>query len=213
MSISWLSSEEFFGSLRWIDGRPLFDMIEPYRRRLFAAALDSAEAGLLTYNLVLAGRAKKNFKSADLVLAGLFALVANDSPGGNQVYLFGNDEDQAGRRPEPGEEVRGCESHSRRASSDSPEGRSPGRTTEAFMQILPAQDIAGSHGKTYRFCGFDEIHGHRTWDLLEAMQLDPDAPGRTDVDHELRQPLPPAGRAALRPLPARPCRRRSQDAV
>jgi hypothetical protein len=42
-----------------------------------------------------------------------------------------------------------------------------------FLMILPAQDVAGTHGKTYRFAGFDEIHGYRSWDLLEAMQLDP----------------------------------------
>ncbi|MBI4348489.1 MAG: hypothetical protein HY553_16735, partial [Elusimicrobia bacterium] len=44
---------------------------------------------------------------------------------------------------------------------------------QGFLMILPAQDIVGTHGKTYRFCGFDEIHGYRTWDILEAMQLDP----------------------------------------
>jgi hypothetical protein len=47
-----------------------------------------------------------------------------------------------------------------------------------FLEILPAGDILGSHGKTYRFSGFDEIHGYKTWDLLEAMQLDPT---RTDA--------------------------------
>lgn len=44
------------------------------------------------------------------------------------------------------------------------------------MEILPAGDAIGSHGKTYRFCGFDEIHGYKTWDILEAMQLDPTRP-------------------------------------
>ena len=42
--------------------------------------------------------------------------------------------------------------------------------------ILPGQDVAGSHGKSYRFCGLDEIHTQRTWDFLEAMQLDPHRP-------------------------------------
>jgi hypothetical protein len=49
---------------------------------------------------------------------------------------------------------------------------------QGFLMILPAKDVAGAHGKTYRFCGFDEIHGYRDWDLLEAMQLDPT---RTDA--------------------------------
>ena len=30
----------------------------------------------------------------------------------------------------------------------------------------------------YLFCGFDELHGYKIWDILEAMQGDPT---RTDV--------------------------------
>jgi hypothetical protein len=41
------------------------------------------------------------------------------------------------------------------------------------MQILPARDIAGSHGKTYLFIGFDEIHAYRSHDLFEALAPDP----------------------------------------
>ena len=39
------------------------------------------------YNLVLAGRAKKNFKSADLILAGLYRLECRESPQGSDVLL------------------------------------------------------------------------------------------------------------------------------
>jgi hypothetical protein len=42
--------------------------------------------------------------------------------------------------------------------------------------VLPAGDVVGTHGKTYRLVAYDEIHGHRTWDSLEAMQLDPTRP-------------------------------------
>src|SRR5215469_6536067 len=41
------------------------------------------------------------------------------------------------------------------------------------MQILPARDIAGAHGKTYSFIGFDEIHGYRNHGLFEALAPDP----------------------------------------
>jgi hypothetical protein len=41
------------------------------------------------------------------------------------------------------------------------------------MQILPARDIAGAHGKTYIFIGFDEIHAYRSHDLFEALAPDP----------------------------------------
>ena len=44
------------------------------------------------------------------------------------------------------------------------------------MEILPAQDIAGSHGKTFLFCAFDEIHSYKNWDLFEALALDPSRP-------------------------------------
>ena len=29
------------------------------------------------------------------------------------------------------------------------------------LQVLPARDAIGAHGKTFLFCGFDEFHGHR----------------------------------------------------
>jgi hypothetical protein len=44
------------------------------------------------------------------------------------------------------------------------------------MQILPARDVVGSHGKTFIFVGFDEIHGYRDWSLLEALAPDPTRP-------------------------------------
>src|SRR5437016_4679659 len=89
-----VTSAEFFAPLRWLDGRPLPEVIEPYRRRIFDAALDEWDGRRLRYNLILTGRAKKNWKSGDLVLASLYALLANDSPAGNQCYLLANDADQ-----------------------------------------------------------------------------------------------------------------------
>jgi hypothetical protein len=38
---------------------------------------------------------------------------------------------------------------------------------------LPAKDVAGAHGKTYLFIGFDEIHGYRDHGLFEALAPDP----------------------------------------
>src|SRR5262247_4010897 len=91
-----VSSLDFFSLLNWIDRRPLLDVIEPYRARFFTQALDTHDPhGALQYNLILRGVAKKNWKSADLDLAALFCLLANDSPGGNQCYLLANDEGQA----------------------------------------------------------------------------------------------------------------------
>jgi len=41
------------------------------------------------------------------------------------------------------------------------------------LKIIPARDVSGAHGKTAAFIGYDEIHGYRTYDLLEALAPDP----------------------------------------
>jgi hypothetical protein len=41
------------------------------------------------------------------------------------------------------------------------------------LRILPARDVAGAHGKTYLFLGYDEIHSYRSHDLFEALAPDP----------------------------------------
>lgn len=43
----------------------------------------------------------------------------------------------------------------------------------SILAILPARDVAGEHGKTYLFIGFDEIHAYRNYDLFEALAADP----------------------------------------
>ncbi len=84
----------FLDNLNWIDGAPL--QVEPYRRDIFRKALDACRYdGLPQYTLVLAGRAKKNFKSADLILAGLFCMMCRESPQGSDVLLIGKDEDHS----------------------------------------------------------------------------------------------------------------------
>ena len=134
--------------------------------------MSGSRTGALRYNLAVLGRAKKNWTSADLVFAALFALLANDSPGGNQCYILANDEGQA---------------NDDLALAKGLIAKSPllkkllivkqkvieRRDGHGFLMILPGQFAVGEHGKTYRFVGFDEIHGQRTWDLLEALQPDP----------------------------------------
>ena len=176
VSVPRLTSLEFFGLLRWIDRTPLLDHVEPYRRRIFEAVLDEQDAdGRPQHNLALCGRAKKNWKSADLVLAALFAVFANDSRGGNQAYVLANDEGQAGddltlaKRLVEANPMLGDLAMVRQKVIERRDGR-------GFLMILPAQDVAGTHGKTFRFAGFDEIHAYRTWDILEALQPDPTRP-------------------------------------
>ncbi len=164
---------EWFAALRWLDGRNLLETIEPYRRDLFARVLYSFNAdGFPVYNRVLSGRAKKNFKTADLTLAALYRFLAWPSPAGNDAFIIANDEEQAGddlslakkllaANPVLGREVKVYEKEVVRRDGG---GR---------MKILPAQDVTGLHGKTYLFLGFDEIHGYRNYDLFEALSPDP----------------------------------------
>ena len=163
----------FFSHLTWIDGRPLMDVIEPYRRELFTKALYSfAPDGTPRYNLILTGRAKKNWKSSDLILAALYRLLAWESPQGNDCFLLANDEGQAGddlklakkiiaANPLLSREVIVKQKEIERADAN------------GTLMILPAGDAVGSHGKTYLFVGYDEIHGYRNWDIFEALAPDP----------------------------------------
>jgi len=163
-----LTAPQFFSRLKWLDGRPLLQTIEPYRLRLFTQALDSTQ-----YNLVLAGRSKKNWKSTDLVLAALYCLLT-DAPhsASNQCYILANDLDQAGDDLALAKlllDVNPVLAKHLVVKAKVIERRD-GR---GFLMILPAGDISGSHGKTYRFAGWDEIHGYKSWDLFEALQPDP----------------------------------------
>ena len=54
---------DFFAHLVWLDGRPLLDTIEPYRRAILNEALFTLEPdGRPKYNLVLAGRGQEELE-------------------------------------------------------------------------------------------------------------------------------------------------------
>lgn len=168
---------DFLRLVHWLDGFPLLPRIEPYRRTILTDVLDTPDGSGtgLRYNLALLGRAKKNAKSLDLVLAALFACLANDSPLGNEAYIVATDEGQARDDLQLAKKLvavspqLAARLHVREKSLHRKDGR-------GFVMVLPGGDVQGSHGKSYRFCGLDEIHTQRTWDLLEAMQLDPHRP-------------------------------------
>ncbi|MEA1649207.1 hypothetical protein UAJ10_09270 [Nitrospirillum sp. BR 11164] len=163
----------FFDHLIWLDGRPLVDTIEPYRRAIFERALYTFDGkGLPVANLVLSGRAKKNFKTSDLILAGLYRFLAWPSSQGNDCFILANDADQAGDDLDLAKKliavnpILDAEVTVRTKEII----RNDGRGT---LEILPARDVVGQHGKTYLFVGYDEIHGYRNHDLFEALAPDP----------------------------------------
>jgi hypothetical protein len=163
----------WFNCLRWLDGRNLLSTIEPYRRQTFEKALFTFDAdGWPCYSRVLIGRAKKNNKTTDLILAGLYRFLAWPSPAGNDCFVVANDEEQAAddlslakklihANPILGREVKVLTKWIDRKDGG---GR---------FQILPSQDVSGLHGKTYLYLGYDEIHGQRNYDLFEALSPDP----------------------------------------
>jgi hypothetical protein len=92
-----ISPTAFFSGLKWVDGQPLLDTIEPYRMKIFNDVLwNFDDAGVPVNNLALCGRAKKNWKTSDLILAALYRFLVWPSAAGNDCFILANDEAQAG---------------------------------------------------------------------------------------------------------------------
>jgi hypothetical protein len=88
---------DFFSEFVWLDGRRLIDTIEPYRQRILTDVLWTFDPdGAPTFNMALCGRAKKNWKTSDLILAGLYRLLAWQSVAGNDCLIAASDDGQAG---------------------------------------------------------------------------------------------------------------------
>lgn len=163
----------FFSKLQWLDKRPLMDTIEPYRRRHLENTLYTfGDDGWPQYNRALMGRAKKNNKTTDLMLAGMYRFFVWPSAAGNDCYCVANDEGQAaddlalfkkllGVNPIIDREVEIRAKEIKRKDG------------AGSFRILPAQDAVGAHGKTFLFLGYDEIHGYRDYSLIEALSPDP----------------------------------------
>ena len=171
---------EFFSLLRWIDGQPLLSVMEEYRQRILSQALSTFRPdGAPQYRRVLTGRAKKNSKTTDAVLAALYKCLVWEPAGHklNQVYFVASDLAQAAddldltkllvrRNPMLQAELM--------IKSNIVERRDG----KGFIEILPARDAQGLHGKTYLFLAVDELHTQKTYDLLMALEIDrtrPDA--------------------------------------
>jgi hypothetical protein len=166
----------FFSKLVWLDGRPLLDTIETYRRTILTDALFTFDDdGRPRFNFVLGGRAKKNWKTTDLILAALYRWLVWPSDKGNDSFILANDEGQANddltlaKKLINANPILAQEVTINAKAIERKDGKGK-------LQILPARDIAGQHGKTYIFCGFDEIHAYRSHDLFEALAPDPTRP-------------------------------------
>src|SRR5215469_17874540 len=131
----------FFDKLRWLDRRPLLDTIEQYRRAIFEAVLYAFDGDRPRYNLAVCGRAKKNWKTSDLILAALYRLLVWPSLQGNDCFVLANDEGQAADDLDLAKKLVTANPIIQRAKEIT---RKDGR---GRMQILPARDIAGLTAK------------------------------------------------------------------
>jgi phage terminase large subunit-like protein len=172
---------EFFGLLRWIDGQPLLSVMEEYRQRILSEALATFRPdGAPQYRRVLTGRAKKNFKTCDAVLAALHKCLVWKPAGEkqNQCYYVASDLAQAN------DDLELTKLLIRRNPLLSAELILKANVIErrdgnGFIEILPARDAQGLHGKTYLFLVVDELHTQKTYDLLMALEIDRTRPDTT----------------------------------
>ena len=168
-----ISPIQFFGHLKWIDGRPLLDVIEPYRRKIFADVFGTLGSdGRRKYNRVLCSRGKKGWKSADAVLAGLYVLFTCEQAQGADGCIVANDLDQAGDDLTLAKKIIQC--NPILANEVTVKSHEIERNdTRGSLRIIPARDVAGAHGKSFAYIGYDEIHSYRDYGLFEALSPDP----------------------------------------
>ena len=166
--------------LCWIDGQPLPDVMEDYRKTIHRQALSTCRPdGSPQYRRVLTGRAKKNSKTTDAVLAAIYKCLMWHAEGGrgNQVYIVASDLGQAG------DDLELTKLLVRRNPMLDAELTIKSNLIErkdglGFIEILPAGDALGLHGKTYLFLVVDELHTQKDYRVLEALEIDrtrPDA--------------------------------------
>lgn len=165
---------EFFSLLRWIDGRPLLDVMEPYRQKILSEALSTIRPdGSPQFRRCLCGRAKKNGKTTDAVLATLYKVLCWKAAGEkqNQCYYVASDLAQANDDLELTKLLirRNPLLRAELILKTNVIERKDGK---GFIEILPARDAQGLHGKTYLFLVVDELHTQKNYDLLTALEID-----------------------------------------
>src|SRR6266542_2707632 len=141
---NWTTFATWAKPLFWLDRTPLLDVVEPYRMAILTEALDSFDdLGRVKYNRILSGRAKKNWKSGDMILAGLFALTANESDGGNDCYILANDSDQAAQDLDIAKKIIRANPKTLGRLVTIRKDEIVRKDGLGFLKILPAGDVVG----------------------------------------------------------------------
>jgi phage terminase large subunit-like protein len=162
-----------FERLDWLTGAPLMSVIEPYRRRIFEDLLFSFDAdGNRRYTSALIGRAKKNWKSADLCLSALYMLLVWRSPLGNDCVICSNDHDQARDTLTILKKLIACNPILEREVDVTANAvrRRDGRGT---LATVASRETRGLHGGSRLATFYDEVGGFRDSDLFTALAPDP----------------------------------------
>ena len=148
--------------------------MEDYRQAIHQQALFTVRPdGSPRYRRVLTGRAKKNSKTTDAVLAGVYKCLMWRAEGGrgNQVYFVASDMGQANDDLVLCKRIIRCNPFLD-AEFTIKSNVIERKDGEGFIEILPAGDAMGLHGKTYLFLVVDELHTQRDYRVLEALEID-----------------------------------------
>ena len=171
---------KFFALLRWLDSRPLLDVIPAFWQAILTDSLFTFRLdGSPQFNRTLWGMAKKNMKTLMLVCTGLYKLLAWMAAGskGNQCYFVASDLGQANDDLDLCKKLIRCNLVLEQEVTLK-QNVIERRDGKGFLEILPAGDAPGLHGKTYLWKGHDELHTQKNYDVLEALEIDrtrPDA--------------------------------------
>ncbi|MDN5941450.1 MAG: terminase large subunit [Nitrospira sp.] len=173
---------KFLALLFWLDGRPLLPLLPPVWIEILNEVFTFQDDGFLRFRRVLTMMGKKNLKSLMAMVLTLYFCMVWKAHGskGNQIYVLANDKDQASDDLTLLKKLVWCNPvllAGLTIKGDIVE-RKDG---QGFIQILPAGDAIGMHGKSYLLAIFDEIHGMRNYDVLTAMELDRSRPDAMQV--------------------------------
>jgi hypothetical protein len=165
---------DFLRTLRWINGQPLLDVVEPYRQRILTEAVDTwdCEYDRPQYNNALTGRGKKNWKTADGLFFILHRCLAWKTDLGNDCLVVSFDLEQAAECLDLLKKlIRKNPELSKRLTIKANEIRR--KDGKGFIRIVSGRDIYGQHGKSFLGLLVNELHTQRDYSLLEGLQHDP----------------------------------------
>jgi len=171
---------EFFKLLKWIDGRPLMSVLMAYQlKEIEEAFWTFTPEGFPKYIRTLLGRGKKNSKTLMGVLIALWLCLVWKSidKKGNQIYFIASDLGQANDDLDLTKKLVRynpviCNEVTIKNNCIVL------KNGNGFIEILPAGDVQGLHGKTYLAAIFDELHTQKDYRVLEGLEIDrtrPDA--------------------------------------